>query len=89
MLKQVQNIGEINRETILVVPYTDAGWTSMLVQVGGIISEVGGSLSHGAIIAREYGIPAVMDIPQATQLLRDGQKVRLDGQTGIIEILIN
>ncbi len=82
-----QNTQNINKKTILVVPYTDAGWSSLLTLAGGLISEVGGRLSHGAIIAREYGIPAVMDIPYATQLLHDGKRVRINGQTGIIEIL--
>ena len=79
--------GEIDRETILVVPYTDAGWSPLLSRAKGIIAEVGGKLSHGAILAREYGIPAVMDVHHAMQYLRDGQFVRLDGQKGIVEIL--
>jgi pyruvate,water dikinase len=87
VIKTLQQIGEIDQQTILVVPYTDSGWTAILARAGGIIAEVGGSLSHGAIVAREYGIPAVMDIHYATQLLRDGQRVRIDGQTGIVEIL--
>lgn len=77
----------LSRQTILVVPYTDAGWSPVLAQVGGIVAEVGGRLSHGAIIAREYGIPAVMDISQATQRLKNGQKVRVDGYRGIVEVL--
>lgn len=77
----------IDKNTILVVPYTEAGWSTILAQAGGLIAEVGGQLSHGAIIAREYNIPAVMDIHLATQILRNGQKVRLDGQKGIVEIL--
>ncbi|PSB22431.1 hypothetical protein C7B76_03865, partial [filamentous cyanobacterium CCP2] len=59
----------------------------LLAQAGGLIAEVGGQLSHGAIVAREYGIPAVMDIHQATQKLRDGQRVRIDGEKGTIEVL--
>jgi phosphohistidine swiveling domain-containing protein/glycerol-3-phosphate acyltransferase PlsY len=77
----------LSRQTILVVPYTDAGWSPVLAQVGGIVAEVGGRLSHGAIIAREYDIPAVMDIAQATQRLKNGQRVRVDGYRGIVEIL--
>jgi phosphohistidine swiveling domain-containing protein len=77
----------IDRHTILVVPYTDAGWSPLLTRAGGLISEVGGRLSHGAIIAREYNIPAVMDVDNAMNLFHDGQLVRLNGQTGIIEIL--
>jgi pyruvate,water dikinase len=77
----------ITRDTILVVPYTDSGWAPLLARAGGLIAEVGGRLSHGAIVAREYGIPAVMDIHSATQHFRNGQQVRLDGQQGIVEIL--
>jgi phosphohistidine swiveling domain-containing protein/glycerol-3-phosphate acyltransferase PlsY len=84
-LRQVP--ANLSRSTILVVPYTDAGWSPLLAQVGGIIAEVGGRLSHGAIVAREYGIPAVMDIAQATQRFQDGQRVRIDGYRGIVEVL--
>ncbi len=86
ILHNLQAVPEIDRQTILVVPYTDSGWAPLLARAGGLIAEVGGRLSHGAIVAREYGIPAVMDIHQATQVLRDGQRVRLDGQLGIVEI---
>lgn len=78
---------DVDKETILVVPYTDAGWSPVLARVGGLIAEVGGRLSHGAIIAREYNIPAVMDIPHATQLLQTGQRVKINGYTGIVEII--
>lgn len=72
---------------IIVVPYTDAGWAPLLLKAKGIIAEVGGQLSHGAIIAREYGIPAVMNISRATTRLKDGQKVKVDGYRGIVELL--
>ncbi|GAB4227501.1 MAG: glycerol-3-phosphate acyltransferase [Stanieria sp.] len=78
---------DVDKQTILVVPYTDAGWSPVLARVGGLIAEVGGRLSHGAIIAREYNIPAVMDIPHATQLLQTGQRVKINGYTGIVEII--
>ncbi len=87
VLRSLQLLPEIDRETILVVPYTDSGWAPLLARAGGLIAEVGGRLSHGAIVAREYGIPAVMDIHHATQLLQDGQRVRINGQLGIVEIL--
>jgi pyruvate,water dikinase len=76
---------EIDRDTILVVPYTDAGWSPLLVQAGGLISAVGGRLSHGAIVAREYGIPAVMDVAEAFERLQPGQWVQIDGERGTIE----
>ena len=87
VLHNLQATSDIDRQTILVVPYTDSGWAPLLARAGGLIAEVGGRLSHGAIVAREYGIPAVMDVHNVTQLLRDGQRVRLDGQQGIVEIL--
>ncbi len=87
VLRSLQGIAEIDRATILVVPYTDSGWAPLLARAGGLIAEVGGSLSHGAIVAREYGIPAVMDIAQATRRLHDGQRVRVDGERGIVEVL--
>ncbi|MGF1481893.1 MAG: glycerol-3-phosphate acyltransferase [Cyanophyceae cyanobacterium] len=83
----LENMADIDRQTILVVPYTDSGWSPLLARAGGLVSEVGGRLSHGAIVAREYGIPAVMDVHDATQVLQDGQQIRLDGQRGTVEIL--
>lgn len=79
--------GSPERHTILVVPYTDSGWAPVLARASGLIAEVGGQLSHGAIVAREYGIPAVMNIPDATQRFHNGQRVRIDGQLGTVEIL--
>ncbi|HEY9897302.1 MAG TPA: PEP-utilizing enzyme, partial [Candidatus Sericytochromatia bacterium] len=87
VVRSLTALPEIDRETILVVPYTDSGWAPLLARAGGLIAEVGGRLSHGAIVAREYRIPAVMDIQNATQLLQDGQRVRIDGQKGAVEIL--
>lgn len=87
VLRQLRGIGNLAPNTILVVPYTDAGWAPLLARAGGIISEVGGRLSHGAIVAREYGIPAVMDVAEATQIFQDGQRVRLDGTQGTVDLL--
>ena len=87
VMHQVQALGDLPPDTILVVPYTDSGWAPVLARVAGLIAEAGGRLSHGAIVAREYGIPAVMDIDHATQRFQDGQLVRMDGEQGIIELL--
>lgn len=87
VVKTLQSDITIDQQTIVVVPYTDSGWAPLLARAGGLISEVGGRLSHGAIVAREYGIPAVMDINHATDILRDGQRVRIDGQLGTVEVL--
>ena len=87
VLHTIAEVEKLEGETILVVPYTDAGWSATVAQAAGLIAEVGGRLSHGAIIAREYGIPAVMDVELATQIFQDGQIVRIDGQKGTVEIL--
>ena len=72
---------------ILVCPGTDPAWTPLFLAAGGLVMEVGGMMTHGAVVAREYGIPAVVGVAQATTRLRTGQKVRLDGGSGLIEIL--
>ncbi len=87
VMTQLEAVAATEAPFILVVPYTDAGWAPLLARAQGLIAEVGGRLSHGAIIAREYGIPAVMDVTHATQRLQTGQWVRLNGETGTIEVL--
>ncbi len=75
---------KLQRGEILVAPLTNPVWTPLFAIAGGIITQVGGILSHGAIVAREYGIPAVMAVQDATTLLQDGQRVTVDGNRGII-----
>ncbi|MGI0487595.1 glycerol-3-phosphate acyltransferase [Pantanalinema rosaneae CENA516] len=87
IVRDFKTMPEIGTDTILVVPYTDSGWAPLLARAKGLIAEVGGRLSHGAIVAREYRIPAVMDVHDATHLLKDNQLVRIDGQQGTIDIL--
>lgn len=73
---------DLGREDILVVPFTDVGWTPLFAGVGGIVAETGGQLSHSAIVAREYNLPAVVSVPQATSLLSEYQPITLDGLAG-------
>jgi pyruvate,water dikinase len=72
---------------ILVTRATDPGWTPLFLNAGGIILEIGGALQHGAVVAREYGIPCVSGLDRATELLLDGQLVEVDGSNGIVRIL--
>jgi pyruvate,water dikinase len=72
---------------ILVCPGTDPAWTPLFLAAGGLIMEVGGMMTHGSVVAREYGIPAVVGVHQATQQLQTGDRIRLDGSTGRIEII--
>ncbi|WP_174613700.1 phosphoenolpyruvate synthase [Virgibacillus ihumii] len=72
---------------ILVTSFTDPSWTPLFVSIKGLITEVGGLMTHGAVIAREYGLPAVVGVENATKMLRDGQRIRMNGTEGYIEIL--
>ncbi len=72
---------------ILVTAYTDPSWTPAFVAIKGLVTEVGGLMTHGAVIAREYGLPAVVGVERATALIRDGQRIRLHGTDGYVEIL--
>jgi rifampicin phosphotransferase len=72
---------------ILVTVYTDPSWTPLFVAIEGLVTEVGGLMTHGAVIAREYGLPAVVGVEHATQLIRDGQRIRVHGTDGYVEIL--
>ncbi|WP_336081942.1 PEP-utilizing enzyme [Nocardia sp. SSK8] len=72
---------------ILVTAYTDPSWTPLFVAVAGLVTEVGGLMTHGAVIAREYGLPAVVGVEHATARIRDGQRIRVHGTEGYVEIL--
>ncbi len=72
---------------ILVTAYTDPSWTPVFVAIDGLVTEVGGLMTHGAVIAREYGVPAVVGVEHATQLIQDGQRIRVHGTDGYVEII--
>jgi phosphoenolpyruvate synthase/pyruvate phosphate dikinase len=80
---------DLDSGDILVTAYTDPSWTPLFVSVAGLVTEVGGLMTHGAVIAREYGLPAVVGVEQASRLIRDGQRIRVNGTDGYIEILTN
>jgi pyruvate,water dikinase len=78
---------ELEPGDILVTPYTDPSWTPLFVTIKGLVTEVGGLMTHGAVIAREYGLPAVVGVEQATRLIQDGQRIRVHGTDGYVEIV--
>jgi rifampicin phosphotransferase len=78
---------DIEAGDILVTTYTDPSWTPLFLAIEGLVTEVGGLMTHGAVIAREYGLPAVVGVEDATNLIRDGQRIRVHGTDGYIEIL--
>jgi pyruvate,water dikinase len=71
---------------ILVAPSTDPGWTPLFLTAGGLVMEMGGAISHGAVVAREYGIPAVVGVPAATERITSGQRILLNGSEGTITL---
>jgi pyruvate,water dikinase len=77
----------LNEGEILVAPQTDPGWTPLFQSAVAIVTEVGGLMTHGAVVAREYGIPAVAGVDEATVRIRDGSFIRVDGDQGLVEIL--
>ena len=74
---------------ILVAPSTDPGWTPLFLTAGGLVMEMGGMMSHGAVVAREYGIPAVVGVPDATERIATGQRITVDGSAGVVTIAGN
>jgi pyruvate,water dikinase len=85
----ILDIGQADLEAgdILVTVSTDPSWTPLFVAIAGLVTEVGGLMTHGAVIAREYGLPAVVGVEHATRLIRDGQRIRVHGTDGYVEIL--
>jgi pyruvate,water dikinase len=69
---------------ILVAPSTDPGWTPLFLTAGGLVMEMGGAMSHGAVVAREYGIPAVVGVPDATERIATGERITVDGAGGTV-----
>lgn len=78
---------DLEEGDILVTVFTDPSWTPLFVSIKGLVTEVGGLMTHGAVIAREYGLPAVVGVEHATRLIKDGQRIRVNGTDGYVEIL--
>jgi len=87
VVKNLEEARAMQRGEILVARYTNPGWTPLFNLAGGIVIEEGGLLSHGAVVAREYGIPAVLRIEGATTIFHTGQRLRIDGSAGTVEII--
>ncbi|MBC2159664.1 phosphoenolpyruvate synthase [Listeria booriae] len=85
----ILNMADANLEEgdILITPFTDPSWTPLFVSIKGLVTEVGGLMTHGAVIAREYGLPAVIGVENATTRIQDGDRIRVNGTEGYIEIL--
>lgn len=87
VVRSLDEAGKLERSDVLVCPYTDPGWTPLLGIVGAVVAETGGLLSHAAVLCREYGVPAVLNVANATRIFQDGQQVRVDGDSGTVDLL--
>lgn len=83
----IKDAGKIEKGDILVTKFTDPSWTPAFISIGGLVTEVGGMATHGAVITREYGLPAVVSVTDATKLIKDGDQIRLNGDMGYVEFL--
>jgi phosphohistidine swiveling domain-containing protein len=86
VIRNPEEFRKLDNGDILVAPFTNPIWTPLFAIAGGVVTEVGGMLSHGAIVAREYGLPAVMGVPGATELVPEGRTVTVDGNKGIVHL---
>jgi pyruvate,water dikinase len=82
LLRSLDEAQRLNTGEILVTHTTTPAWTPLFARIGGLVTDLGGPLAHGSIVAREYGIPAVMGVGSATQRIRDGQTITVDGASG-------
>ena len=86
VIRGPQEFGRLQEDDILVAPLTNPAWTPLFAIASAVVTEVGGILSHGAIVAREYGIPAVMSVAGATTRVRDGDRIMDDGTRGLVQV---
>ncbi len=77
----------LNKGEILVTRATDPGWTPLFMNAGGVVLEIGGALQHGAVIAREYGLPCVSGVERASMNIPDGAMIEVDGSNGIVRMV--
>ena len=86
VLRSLEDAPRLHKGDVIVARVVNAGWTPLFVLAGGIVAEMGGALSHGAIVAREYGIPAVFGVSGATARIRDGEVVTVDADHGLVRV---
>ena len=87
VVSRLEDVHRVEKGDILVTPFTDPGWTPVFARIGGVVTETGGVLAHAAVISREYGLPAVLAVPGATERIPDGARVVVDGGAGTVELV--
>ena len=88
-MKTQSDFGRLKQGQILVVPYTTPAWTPLLTIAAGVVTAQGGTLSHAAIVAREYGIPAVIGVVSILDIISDGEEIEIDGSLGHVYLIRN
>jgi pyruvate,water dikinase len=86
-VNSIAEAATLERGEIMVAAFTDIGWTPYFSLIGGLVTEIGSPLSHGAVVAREYGIPAVVSAKGALRFIKTGDVVQLDGSKGTVEVI--
>ena len=87
IVQSAADANQLQRGEIMVAKFTDIGWTPYYSIVNGLITEIGSSLSHGAVVAREYGLPTIVNVKGATKILKNGDRIKMDASKGIITTL--
>ena len=87
MAGRVKEAMRIEQDAVLVCPFSEPGWIPVMDRVAGVVTETGGLLSHAAVICREYGIPAVLGVPEATRRIPDGRTVVVHGSDGYVDLV--
>ncbi|QBD82883.1 phosphoenolpyruvate synthase [Ktedonosporobacter rubrisoli] len=87
VILNMEDADNLEEDEILVTTYTDPSWTPVFLSIKGLVTEVGGMMTHGAVVAREYGLSAVVGVENATRLIKNGQRIRVNGTEGYVEIL--
>jgi pyruvate,water dikinase len=87
IVKSVEEIARLRKGDILVCRVTNPTWAPVFQKIAAAVSDIGGSMSHAAIVAREYGLPAVVGVGDATLRIKDGQQIRVDGARGVVTLL--
>ena len=87
VVRNVEEANSLEKGEIMVASFTDIGWSPYYCMLGGLVTEVGSALSHGAVVAREYALPLVSNIPFATQVIKTGDLISIDGYTGEVAII--
>ena len=86
IVRSIEEASALQRGEILIAPITDVGWTPYFSLIAGLVTDIGSAVSHGAVVAREYGLPAVVNTRIATRVFRTGDRIVLDGESGVVRL---